>query len=313
MHGFTSLSQAFRAYYAECKSQGVGPKFLRMYEPTKLVPKAEGALANLRPRDTQDAKQRRLMVVALALLLFTLCAALYWDREFWFPENQVSDSDQPGDLSPVPAASSNSAPAKLNPAPAPAKSKHINAGSKPVKKTAAAVPSAPSPASPAQAVAATATTTRTVLPPLEVEVVAGDNHRTVRPGSNSVRVDLQPGTPPDTTQEANGTTETAAGVTSNAAERVQMSADTSAVVSRSVRPGYPLLARQMKVQGSVILQALISKEGTIQGLQVMSGPPILATAAQDAVKQWHFKPHMQNNEAVETQAKITVNFTISTN
>jgi protein TonB len=106
---------------------------------------------------------------------------------------------------------------------------------------------------------------------------------------------------------------TAAALTNDAAERVQMSADTTEVVSRPVRPGYPLLARQMKVQGSVILQALIGKDGVIQDLRVVSGPPILATAAQTAVRQWHFKPHFEGNEAVETQAKITVNFTISTN
>jgi protein TonB len=92
-----------------------------------------------------------------------------------------------------------------------------------------------------------------------------------------------------------------------------MSADGSAVVSHSVQPGYPLLARQMRVQGSVILQALIGRDGLIQGLRVVSGPPILANAAEEAVKQWHFKPHYQGAEAVETQAKITVNFTISTN
>ena len=92
-----------------------------------------------------------------------------------------------------------------------------------------------------------------------------------------------------------------------------MSTDAAQVVSHPVRPNYPLLARQMKVQGSVILQALIGKDGIIQNLRVGSGPHILASAAQDAVRQWHFKPHLQDNEAVETQAKITVNFTISTN
>jgi protein TonB len=107
--------------------------------------------------------------------------------------------------------------------------------------------------------------------------------------------------------------DTAASVTSNAGERVQMSADTAEVVSRPVKPGYPLLARQMKVQGSVILQALIGRDGLIQGLHLVSGPPILASAAEEAVKQWHFKPHYQGADAVETQARITVNFTISTN
>jgi protein TonB len=85
------------------------------------------------------------------------------------------------------------------------------------------------------------------------------------------------------------------------------------MVTSTVKPSYPMLARQMKVQGSVILQALIGKDGAIQNLRVVSGPHILASAAQDAVRQWHFKPHVEGAEAVETQAKITVNFTISTN
>jgi TonB family protein len=157
--------------------------------------------------------------------------------------------------------------------------------------------------------------TRTVLPPLEVEVVAGDSHRVIRPGSSSVHIDLQPDAPPQSTSEPATTadTENAATVTSNAAERVQMSADASAIVASPVKPSYPLLARQMKVQGSVILQALIGRDGIIQNLRVVSGPHILASAAQDAVRQWHFKPHLEGAEAVETQAKITVNFTISTN
>jgi protein TonB len=96
-------------------------------------------------------------------------------------------------------------------------------------------------------------------------------------------------------------------------DRVQLSPQTQQNVSVSVPPDYPLLARQMKVQGAVSLQALIARDGTIQELQIVSGPEILAAAAREAVKQWHFKPYLQNGQPVETQAKITVNFTISTN
>ena len=95
--------------------------------------------------------------------------------------------------------------------------------------------------------------------------------------------------------------------------RVELSPQTAQSVSVSVPPDYPLLARQMKVQGAVSLQALISRDGTIQELQILSGPGILAAAAREAVKQWHFKPYLQNGQPVETQARITVNFTISTN
>ena len=99
----------------------------------------------------------------------------------------------------------------------------------------------------------------------------------------------------------------------SAGDRVQLSPQTAQSVSISVPPDYPLLARQMKVQGAVSLMALISRDGSIQELQILSGPGILATAAREAVKQWHFKPYLQNGQPVETQARITVNFTISTN
>jgi len=279
-----------------------------MFEPKSLVPKTERPL--LAPRQSpgsHEPKQRGMMVAALVLLLMALGIVLWRDRDFWFPETQEAD-DQPTQSAPAVNIPVQQTPAvaKAVPSAVKARPRH-SARLKPQPNDAAAVAPAPP---------VTTTTSRTVLPPLEVEVVAGDTHRTVRPGSNSVQVDLQPGSPPQAVSDSgtlSGTADTAANLTSNAAERVQMSAYTAENVSLAVSPGYPLLARQMKVQGSVILQALISRDGTIQDLHVVSGPPILAIAAQDAVKQWHFKPHYLGAEAVETQAKITVNFTISTN
>jgi len=156
---------------------------------------------------------------------------------------------------------------------------------------------------------------RTVLPPLDVEVVAGDSHRNLRPANNSVKVDLQRGAAPSrarTSAPAAIEPEEPAQVV-KAAERVEVSANAADLVTHSVKPGYPTLARQMKVQGSVIMLAVIGRDGLIQELRLLSGPPILAGAAQEAVRQWHFKPHYIGAEPVETQAKITVNFTISTN
>lgn len=281
-----------------------------MGEPKTLVPlelKTEQRLIpNARTRVVYDPKQQRLMVVALSLLLVALGFILYHDRDFWFPDTQEAESDQ--SETPVAGTSARSAGATAN-TPVSAKDvkdkdRHVTGGN--ANKTAAKEnPPAVAPVAPP----VTATTQRTILPPLEVEVVAGDNRRTVRPGSNSIRVDLQPGMPPQPASDA----ETAANVTSDAAERINMSSDASAIVTRSVQPAYPLLARQMRVQGSVILQALISKEGAIQSLHLLKGPTILASAAEDAVRQWHFKPHYQGSDPVETQAKITVNFTISTN
>jgi periplasmic protein TonB len=276
-----------------------------MSDVNSVVPKADRALpADSRRRAPEDPRQRKLMVGSLCLLLLALGMVLWHDRNFWFPDTPEAQSDQPVESSPatkVGPVQPSAAVAKAAPA---ARPKHQNASE---TKT----PAAPSTPPPPMAT----TTVRTVLPPLEVEVVAGNTHRTIRPGSSSVRVDLQPGTPPQTVAEAGVIVDSqpAANVTSDAAERVHMSADASEIVAHPVTPNYPMLARQMKVQGSVILQALIGKDGVIQNLRVVSGPHILASAAEDAVRQWHFKPHLEGSEAVETQAKITVNFTISTN
>jgi protein TonB len=293
------------------------------------------------------------MLAALALLMVALCFVLYRDRDFWFPDAQEAQLEDPAETAPAasaPAAAAITTPAQGTPALVASGSDASTSLVSPAMPTRAAKSSHHASARTSGAVAHTNVNTteaftpvdpaapdpppavisnRTVLPPLNVEVVAGDTHRTIRPGTNSVRVDLAPGAKnqslnqpttevpaaaaPDITTPTVEVPDTTATVTSNASERVQMSADTEEVVSHPVKPGYPLLARQMKVQGSVILRALIGKDGMIQDLHVLSGPRILASAAQDAVRQWHFKPHYEGDEAVETQAKITVNFTISTN
>jgi protein TonB len=79
---------------------------------------------------------------------------------------------------------------------------------------------------------------------------------------------------------------------------------------RFVQPNYPPLARQARIQGTVILQAEISKTGDIENLQVISGHPMLAPAALDAVKQWKYKPYILNGEPVEVDTQITVNFNL---
>ena len=80
---------------------------------------------------------------------------------------------------------------------------------------------------------------------------------------------------------------------------------------RQPRPAYPPLAKQARIQGVVHLQAIISKDGTIQKLEVLSGHPLLVPAALDAVKQWVYQPTLLNGEPVEVITQIDVNFTLS--
>ena len=78
-----------------------------------------------------------------------------------------------------------------------------------------------------------------------------------------------------------------------------------------VQPDYPLLARQVRVQGQVVLRAMISREGAIENLQVLSGHPMLVQAAVDAVRQWRYRPYVLNGEPVEVETQVTVNFVLS--
>ena len=95
-------------------------------------------------------------------------------------------------------------------------------------------------------------------------------------------------------------------------QRVRVSQGvTQGLLIRKIQPTYPPLARQARIQGSVLLQAEISKDGTIQNLRLMNGHPMLAPAAIEAVKQWRYKPYILNGEPVEVETQITVNFTLS--
>lgn len=95
-------------------------------------------------------------------------------------------------------------------------------------------------------------------------------------------------------------------------QRVRVSSGVSTgLLIKKVTPNYPQLAKQARIQGSVVLQAEISKEGTIQNLQLISGHPMLAPAAIEAVKQWRYKPYLLNGEPVAVETQVVVNFSLS--
>src|SRR6516164_6892886 len=85
----------------------------------------------------------------------------------------------------------------------------------------------------------------------------------------------------------------------------------AAKLIRQPKPVYPELARRVRIQGVVRLHALISKEGTIEDLKVVSGHPLLFPSALEAVKQWAYQPTLLNGEPVEVETDIDVNFTLS--
>ena len=255
-----------------------------------------------------EQQQRRRMLIALMVLVLALVAVVIKDHQFWFPSSPSADSETPDQS--VPRASPAATLAKpATPVAPPKIAVPSPVHARPKLKRSTATPHSTSAPDPPFIVA----TNRAVLPPLQVEVVAGNQHRAVSPGDSSVKLQMQPSdeTVPEQTAPAVQSPGSSTPAMTKTSAQVQLSPGSAQVISR-VNPSYPLLAKQMKVQGAVVLEALISKSGSIQDIQVLSGPAILSEAAREAVKQWHFKPYYQGGQPVETEARVTVNFTIST-
>jgi periplasmic protein TonB len=79
---------------------------------------------------------------------------------------------------------------------------------------------------------------------------------------------------------------------------------------RQVTPVYPPIAKTAHISGTVVLHAIISKDGTIEQLEYISGPPLLMKNAMDAVRQWRYRPTMLNGEPVEVDTTVSVVFTL---
>jgi protein TonB len=94
--------------------------------------------------------------------------------------------------------------------------------------------------------------------------------------------------------------------------RVKQGGDvTAASLITQTRPAYPPLARQARIQGTVVLHAIIDKEGKVAQMEVISGHPLLVASAIEAVKQWRYKPTQLNGDPVEVDTTIQVTFTMS--
>ncbi len=277
-----------------------------------------------------ERRNQRNLLLALILLLAALAVVLVKNRAFWFGVDEASDVDE-SSPAPVSGAAAPATPARVStpasapvpsPAPAPAPVSKPAAVSVPASVTASnpttttpasrpkqsnsnkekkevAAAKVPAASAPAKAVE----TARAELPPIEVEVVSGDKHRPLAAGSNSIMVEIPKHSPPRTASPAFKWSPA-----TNAAELTRVSSDQDERMQQE-RP-YPALSRQMRVEGSVLLQAFVAPDGGISDLRVLSGNPILASAAVDAARQWRFAPYLQNGRPVATQAKIVVNFTI---
>jgi TonB family protein len=80
---------------------------------------------------------------------------------------------------------------------------------------------------------------------------------------------------------------------------------------RKIVPKYPQYAKENRIQGTVVLHAIIDKQGNVAELHTLSGHPLLAPTALEAVKQWRYKPYTLNGVPVEVETTITVNFNLA--
>jgi len=95
-------------------------------------------------------------------------------------------------------------------------------------------------------------------------------------------------------------------------QRVRVGGNVQAAkMVRQITPVYPQIAKTAHVQGTVVLHAIIAKDGTVQELQYISGPALLMRSAMDAVRQWRYQPTLLNGEPVEVDTTISVVFTLS--
>jgi TonB family protein len=229
------------------------------------------------------------MFFALVLLLVALTVVLVKYHRFWFGADQVPTADE---------TSVESTPNSVTQSP--------SASATRTKKHVAPKRST----EPAAAVAGptVVATGRTALPPLDAEVVTGDKHHIVHPGSNSVTIGMLPNLGSGVAGSTAMKSATESALATDAAERVRMDPGKAQSSPRTVGTSY--LPPCPETQGSVVLQARIGTDGIVQDMRVLSGPAMLVSAAQEAVRQWQFKPYLQSGQPVETQAKIIVNFTI---
>ena len=238
-----------------------------------------------------DSKRRLQLLFALALLITALVWVVMRNRQFWVNALNLEELTNQTTSDTI-----NRSEPRVNPAP----SRKIGSrqNTSPNVEPRGNVSFDPE---------------ETILSPLQVDVTyASGQRQTIVARNSAIHLDLKQN--PQTFSAlpsgslATGTEPQASG----SGVQVRFSSGAVQILGRPKEPVYPLPAQQANVQGSVVLQARIGEDGVVQALDVISGPPMLTSAALEAVKQWRFKPHYEAGKAVSTETRITVNFTIST-
>jgi TonB family protein len=260
--------------------------------------------------------KKAVIIVAIVVILASLAGFLAWKNMGSKPAPAAPSSPT---SSATPATGAPSTPdgnAASTPAPAPVETTpHVTqpVSSAPAAKPAAATGAtvknpAPAAAAPAPAAAAPQPESQPAAPAL---VVHNESARTAAKTADAepaapAAINLSPAADPKALS-AIGSAPVAVPKAADQVLKISQGVSEGLVLKR-VQPRYPAQAMQARIEGAVVLQATIRKDGSVSNLKTLSGDGILARAATEAVQQWKYKPYYLNGEPVEIQTTITVNF-----
>ncbi len=275
--------------------------------------------------EEEPSKGFPFKAVAVAMVLVSLALFGY----SWYRGRHTA-SLPPGQAQ-APAGLQQQAPAEAPSSAAPS-STPVPAGSDQADNSAAmangsatemapAAPATPAPkpskheaARAAAEVTAPDTTSDLELPPAPLVVEGGQRHDSTRPGKAEAQVE-----PPSLNAVASDSKAGQGGMftapvampklAAVAPQRIKVSQGvTQGLLVRQVNPQYPAMAREMRVEGDVVLEAVIGEDGTVRDLKAVSGPAMLVNPAIQAVRQWRYKPYLLNGQPVEVETQIKLRF-----
>ena len=256
-------------------------------------------------------KVKAIVIVAMVALLGCSAAYLSWRNVSGkgSPISSPSQTTAPAASTPKPEAGQTSQPTSQKPAASEPEVGDITLGG----PAAAVAPSKPSATKPAAKQTAAAAETDDNEPEVTQRlIVKNELPHTAKPAAPQEQDNVQEpavalGAAPDA--KALAGLSSATSVPKPPVQVIKVSQGVmEGLILKRVQPRYPAQAMQMRIQGPVQLQATISKNGDITNLKVVSGDGILARSAQEAVKQWKYKPYYLNGDPVEIQTQILVNF-----
>jgi protein TonB len=260
-----------------------GPALRISLDPTPVKPKKTG----FRGRDHWTA-MLTVVVIGLALLLGWMVGRAGWEMALSTAKTKAEPAQVQED------ASQQTAPNDATAAPP---------ASKPEKKEVSS--SQPKTGKP------------TASKPSESASKKADESGVVPPGglvvsqNGKVIFQMLPGKSKGKKTESANATDPNTAAAGSESKPVSLSPDTaSTYLLQRVEPQYPDEARQQRIQGSVVLDAVVGADGAVRGLNPISGDPRLRSAAIEAVQQWHYKPYVVNGTPVDFETTVTINFTL---